>query len=199
MIRPPWPLLKNGRTRCGKSTKSPSPSLNSMMKPQLRRFLSTLIFLCVTVLARPVAFAQEEAEAAAEPATAAEHTVWETITGGGPLIIMIWVAILATSVVMVTLIVQNIMTLKPNKLSPPPLVQSLQQTIAAGNYQEAWEICNQNRNYLANVVKAGLSRIGRGKEAVEDAVAEHGLREATLLRTRNSYLSVIGVIARSEE
>ena len=166
-----------------------------MMKLPLRRFLSSLIMFCAMVLANPAALAQEEAEAAAEPATAAEHTVWETIIGGGPLIIMIWVAILATSVVMVTLIVQNIMTLKPNKLAPPPLVQSLQQTIAAGNYQEAWEICNQNRNYLANVVKAGLSRIGRGKEAVEDAVAEHGLREATLMRTRNSYLSVIGVIS----
>ena len=30
---------------------------------------------------------------------------------------------------------------------------------------------------------------------MEDAVAEHGLREATVLRTRNSYLSVIGVVS----
>jgi biopolymer transport protein ExbB len=115
--------------------------------------------------------------------------------GGGPLIIAIWCAILATSVTMVTLIVQNIMTLKPSKLAPPPLVQSLQQTIASGNYQEAWEICRQNNNYLANVLRGALTRLGRGKEAVEDAVAEFGLREATLLRTRNSYLSVIGVVS----
>ncbi|MES2571940.1 MAG: MotA/TolQ/ExbB proton channel family protein, partial [Verrucomicrobiota bacterium] len=33
---------------------------------------------------------------------------------------------------------------------------------------------------------------GRGSE---DALAEHGLREATILRTRNSYLSVIGVVS----
>ena len=45
------------------------------------------------------------------------------------------------------------------------------------------------------MLKAGLTRIGRGKEAVEGAIAEHGLREATLLRTRNSYLSVIGVVS----
>ncbi len=30
---------------------------------------------------------------------------------------------------------------------------------------------------------------------MEDALAEHGLREATMLRTRNSYLSVIGVVS----
>lgn len=169
-----------------------------MTKLHLRRFLSTFIFLCVSLLACTAVLAQEAAEAPADAATTPaieQHTIWQTIIGGGPLIIMIWIAILVTSVIMVTLIVQNIMTLKPSKLAPPPLVQSLQQTIAAGNYQEAWEICNQNKNYLANVLKAGLTRIGRGKEAVEDAVAEHGLREATLMRTRNSYLSVIGVIS----
>ncbi len=96
---------------------------------------------------------------------------------------------------MVTLIIQNAMQLRKDKLAPPPLVQALQQTIGSGNYQEAWATCDANKNYLANVLKAGLSRLGRGKEAVEGAVAEHGLREATLLRTRNSYLSVIGVVS----
>jgi len=114
---------------------------------------------------------------------------------GGPLIIMIWIAILGTSITMVTFIVQNILTLRPDKIAPPTLVGALQDTINAGNYQEAWEICNANKNYLANVLKAALTRLGRGKEAVQDAIAEHGLREATMIRTRNSYLSVIGVVS----
>ncbi len=162
-----------------------------MLKYSHRRLATLATFLLSNLLLSGAAFAQGDA-AAGQPE---EHTIWQTIVGGGPLIILIWVAILATSVIMVTLIVQNIMTLKATRLAPPPLYDSLQQTIAAGNYQEAWETCNQNENYLANVLKAGLTRIGRGKEAVEDAVAEHGLREATLLRTRNSYLSVIGVVS----
>lgn len=165
---------------------------------RLHRLLP-VFFLCAMFLLNMAVFGQEDTPAGGDPAAGApvaeQRTIWDTIIHGGPLIIMIWIAILGTSIVMVTLIVQNIMTLKPAKLAPPALVQSLQQTIAAGNYQEAWEICNQNKNYLGNVLKAGLSRIGRGKEAVEDAVAEHGLREATLMRTRNSYLSVIGVIS----
>lgn len=124
-----------------------------------------------------------------------EHSVFQIILDGGPLIIGIWLTIIGTSVVMVTLIIQNAMQLRKEKLAPPPLVQVLQQNIGSGNYQEAWANCNANKNYLANVLKSGLSRIGRGKEAVEGAVAEHGLREATLLRTRNSYLSVIGVVS----
>jgi biopolymer transport protein ExbB len=165
-----------------------------LSKTSLHRYLALAICIAVQFVLSAAAFAQDE-EVAAEVAQPKQMSVIEVIMHGGPLIILIWIAILATSVVMVTLIVQNIVTLKPVKLAPPPLVQSLQQTLAAGNYQEAWEICRQNNNYLANVLKAGLSRIGRGKEAVEDAVAEHGLREATLMRTRNSYLSVIGVVA----
>ena len=136
-------------------------------------------------------FAQDEPAAAAPK----ETSIFMTIKEGGPLIMAIWLAIIGTSVTMVTLIIQNSMSLRKNKLAPPPLIQALQQNIGSGNYQEAWETCNANSNYLANVLKAGLSRIGRGKEAMEDACAEHGLREATMLRTRNSYLSVIGVVS----
>ena len=111
------------------------------------------------------------------------------------MIITIWLVILGTSATMVTFVIQNFFTLRKAKLAPPTLVESLGSLIAAGNYQEAWETCNANQNYIANVLKAGLSRLGRGKEAVEDALSEHGLREATIIRTRNSYLSVIGVVS----
>ena len=160
------------------------------MKTSVRKFPSTLVLtLVLLALAAGTGFAEEAAEGGKK------ETILQTITGGGPLIIMIWLAIVGTSVTMVTFVIQNILTLRGAKLAPPPLIQSLQDTISAGNYQEAWEICNANRNYLANVLKAALARLGRGKEAVEDALAEHGLREATLIRTRNSYLSVIGVVS----
>ncbi len=158
-----------------------------MIPASLRRSLPRLLAL-VALLAFPsLGMAAEEG--------GGEHSVFQIILDGGPLIIGIWLTIIGTSVVMVTLIIQNAMQLRKDKLAPPPLVQALQQTVSSGNYQEAWATCDANKNYLANVLKAGLTRIGRGKEAVDGAIAEHGLREATLLRTRNSYLSVIGVVS----
>lgn len=125
----------------------------------------------------------------------AQTTIFQTIKEGGPLIMVIWCVILATSATMVTLVIQNFSTIRLGKLAPDTLVETLRSIIGAGNYQEAWETCNANQNYVSNVLKAGLSRLGRGREAVEDALAEHSLREATLIRTRNSYLSVIGVVS----
>ena len=161
-----------------------------MIPTKLRRQLPLALFLTALCLGSAIGFAQDEA-----PAPPKQESVIDMIKNGGFLIQLIWLCIVGTSVTMVTFIIQNIMSLRKDKLAPPPLIQALQQTLGAGNYQEAWATCAANKNYLANVLKAGLSRLGRGKEAVQDAVAEHGLREATVLRTRNSYLSVIGVIS----
>ena len=145
-----------------------------MIPTKLRRHLPLAIFLAVLGMGYATGFAQDEAPAgeAHKP-----ENIFQTIMHGGPLIMLIWFCIVGTSVTMVTLIIQNAMSLRKDKLAPPPLIQALQQTLGAGNYQEAWATCAANKNYLANVLKAGLSRLGRGKEAVEDAVAEHGLRE----------------------
>ena len=164
-----------------------------MIRIQLRRYLPLALFVLAIFALHATGFAEEAADAGKEGPEQA--TIWSTIKDGGPLIMFIWLCIIGTSITMVTLVVQNAMTLRKDKLAPPPLIQALQQTISAGNYQEAWATCNANKNYLANVLKAGLSRLGRGKEAVEGALAEHGLREAQMLRTRNSYLSVIGVVS----
>ena len=164
------------------------------MNKSSRRFLfSLLLVVGVSFLLVHGVSAQEGAATAggAPP----QRNVLQTIVGSGPLGVAIWLAILGASITMVTFVIQNILTLRTDRLAPPPLLASLRQVISAGNYQEAWEICNANRNYLANTLKAGLERIGRGKDVFDDALAEHGLREAQMLRTRNSYLSVIGVVS----
>ena len=153
-----------------------------MLKNQIRRLLPLVL--------TPLIIALSAANAAAS-----DESIIKQIWHGGAMVVFVWICLLATSVIMVTLIIQLAIMMQKAKLAPPPLVDSLRQLISSGNYQEAWETCNANKNYLANVLRAGLGRIGRGKEAVEGGLSEHGLREATLLRTRNSYLSVIGVVS----
>lgn len=152
---------------------------------------SLRLFLPIILLALSSSFALAE-EGAPPPEN---MNILQTIMHGGPLIIMIWIAILGTSVVMLTFIIQLFIVLRDEQLAPKALAESLQSTIHAGNYQEAWEICRANKAYIALVLKGALERLGRGKDAVETALIEHGIREAQILKTRNSYLSVIGVIA----
>jgi biopolymer transport protein ExbB len=136
------------------------------------------------------------APARAEDEAGGSTSIIETILHGGPLIILIWIAILATSTVMVTFIIQLFLQARRDKLAPKPLVEAIGEALRSGNYQEAWDICRQNpKIYIAGVLGGSLERIGRGKDATEAALIEYGVREASVLRSRNSYLSVIGVIA----
>lgn len=138
---------------------------------------------------------------AASSARAAEGagestSVIETILHGGPLIIMIWIAIVATSIVMVTFVIQLFITVRRQSLAPKDLVTALKTSLNAGNFQEAWETCRANsKTYIAAVLGGALERIGRGKDATEASLIELGVRESQAYKTRNSYLSVIGVIS----
>jgi biopolymer transport protein ExbB len=138
---------------------------------------------------------------AAAPARAAEAeggstSIIEMILHGGPLIIMIWIAILVTSIVMVTFIIQLFLQVRRQSLAPKALVTALDESLRAGNFQEAWETCRANaKTYIAAVLGGALERIGRGKDATDNAIIELGIRESQVFKTRNSYLSVIGVIA----
>lgn len=125
-----------------------------------------------------------------------DMSIIQTIMHGGPLIIFIWLCIVGTSVAMVTFIIQLFITVRNQNLAPSTLVTALRESILAGNYQEAWETCRANSKvYVSAVLGGALERIGRGKDATETTLIELGIRESQPMKTRNSYLSVIGVIS----
>jgi biopolymer transport protein ExbB len=124
-----------------------------------------------------------------------QMSIIEMILHGGPLIVGIWLCIVGTSMVLVTYCIQLFMTLRAENLAPKALMESLTSTIQAGNYQEAWETCKANKAYVAKVLQGALERLGRGQDAVQGGLIEFGLRQAQPIKTKISYISVIGVIA----
>ena len=125
----------------------------------MKRNPAPLVLLAFLFALGATALAQEAPAAPPPP----PESIIQVILHGGPLIVMIWCAILGTSITMVTFVIQNILTLRKEKMAPKALVDSLRNEIAAGNYQGAWETCAANNNYLANVLKGGLERLGRGQ------------------------------------
>ena len=115
------------------------------------RRLSLLLPLLLLALTSPLALA-------AEGAPQENMNIIQTILHGGPLIVMIWIGILGTSMTMLTFIIQLFIVMRDEQLAPSALVESLQSTIHAGNYQEAWEICRANKAYIAQVLKGALER-----------------------------------------
>lgn len=155
-----------------------------------------MITRLLTVFTAIFALTVAPAFAAEEGAAPGSTSIIEMILHGGPLIIMIWLAIVATSIIMVTFVIQLFLQVRRQSLAPKPLVAALNESLLAGNFQEAWQTCQANaKTYIAAVLGGALERIGRGKDATETALIELGIRESQNFKTRNSYLSVIGVIS----
>jgi biopolymer transport protein ExbB len=166
----------------------------SLSLPSIARvFLALLLFGIVlptaTLRAQTPAPATGDAAPAAAPAE--PTTLTQLFVQGGPVMYALTIA----SICVVWFTAEGFYTLRVGKLAPKALIARLREAFSTGNYQEAWNICQSNKCFLSNVLGAGLERVGRGKDAVEFATEETSMREAVVLRTNTTYLSVIGVVS----
>lgn len=103
--------------------------------------------------------------------------------------------ILVLSVIAVALIIENFMTIKREKLAPPDLLDELEALFDGENFQDAVELCEQEKNYLTNVVGAGLSKLGHSFETMQTSLREMQTEESVKLFQKIGWLSLISAIA----
>ncbi|MDZ4788503.1 MAG: MotA/TolQ/ExbB proton channel family protein [Blastochloris sp.] len=108
--------------------------------------------------------------------------------------VVLWILI-AASIAMLTWIIELFIKLRKDKLAPPAVIALLRDAIASGNYQMAYEVCVANPSFLSNIMQAAFENIGLGKHGVEESMNENFAKQAVRLKSRNNYLSVIGVTA----
>jgi biopolymer transport protein ExbB len=126
-------------------------------------------------------------------AAAAEQgmTLWQIIKAGGEVMILLVVL----SIVAMGLIVYYFLTIKQDNLIPEDFQEKVISLIEAGRFDEARKLSEENENLIANVVIAGLSRKGREKIVVKEAIQDKGRRGIDDLRHKLSYLADVAVIS----
>jgi len=177
--------------------------MSSILPTSLRTGLLALVLLA-SPLALNQLLAQDAAPGtapapteAAAPAAAPGHKGTEAtnvasfLAQGGPVMFVLG----AASVCLCWFTIEGFVIFRAAKLAPPALIARLREAIAAGNYQEAWNICKTNKCFMSAVLGAGLERVGRNKDAVEFAVEQTAIAESNNLKTNTTYLSVIGVVS----
>src|SRR3989344_5592968 len=163
-----------------------SPHFNS------NRLFTVLCILAIGWLAASAwAEGGNPAAAAIGDETRSRQTFWDIVTEDWPIMSVL----LITSVAMMGLIVEGFFRIRLEVTAPTLLFNQLRELFQIQNYQEAFNLCQSKNNFLTNVILGGLRRVGQGKTAVDTTIQEHAVREGLRLRTKISYLSVIGVIA----
>jgi len=117
--------------------------------------------------------------------------VTELFERGGPLM---W-ALLACSIVAVTVFVQRLWALRRDRVLPDQLLDSLARHLEAGDAGRAEQLCRENGSALSNVVEAGLQSRHRGRSAAKEAMEERGRVAVGDLDGAVGVLSTVAAIA----
>jgi biopolymer transport protein ExbB len=136
---------------------------------------------------------------AATPASAAEGDttffhIFTDFKNNAAKAIVMWILLL-TSIAMMGLIVELFIRLRTVKLSPPAVVALLRDALVSGNYQQALQICNVNKCFLTAVMGPAIRSVTAGRHAVDEIVTETFAQQSSRLKSKNNYLSVIGVVS----
>ncbi len=103
--------------------------------------------------------------------------------------------IVVLSVVALALIIENLVSLKRDKLAPPEIVDEIRALFDDQQYQEAMELCENEDTYFTRVCAAGIAKIGHPFETMEKSLVEMGDEESIKLHQKIGWLSLIANVA----
>ena len=125
----------------------------------------------------------------ASPALA--NSAKKLLTGGGMIGYLLWFL----SIVGIALIIEHVINVRREKLAAPELIDELEALLNDGQYQEALELCEQEPNFLTNVMAAALPKMEHGYDSMEQAAHDIAEEEAIKLHSKVSWLSLLSAIS----
>jgi biopolymer transport protein ExbB len=176
-------------------------------------FLSVMAAALLSGMAVFSARAQDEAKPAAGGGAAAGALVTEEGTAvkaekkksgmefstvlfsSGWLGVLIWIALFGSGAAGVYLCVDAAITVRPKRIMPEKLIQSVTQAMAEGDVLKAMKHCEDEPGGLSNILSAGFSHVEEGYEIIEEAVATAADLETERLAQKLTWISVCSNLA----
>lgn len=113
------------------------------------------------------------------------------VTDGG----WIGVVICLCSVCGIALSITFAIQLRRDALVPPDVLELVEQSFEEENYDEAYQVCENNPSFFSAILAAGLAKIDMGYEDIEKALIETGELESSKLQQKVGWLSLIASVA----
>lgn len=113
------------------------------------------------------------------------------ITDGG----WIGVVICLCSVAGIALSITFAIQLRRDALVPPDVLELVDVSFEEENYDEAYQVCENNPSFFSAILAAGLAKIDMGFEEMEKSVIETGEIESAKLQQKVGWLSLIASVA----
>ena len=142
-------------------------------------------------LSRPAMAADAPQQGQQEKKTE-EMSLLELLMKGGYFMIPIGLC----SLVGLTIIIERLVSLRRARVAPPSFMAGLKAAFGKSRDREAaLEFCRSNESPIARVMAAGLAKMPRGDEAVEQAIEDVGANEVIKLRRNLRMLFGVSAVA----
>ena len=119
---------------------------------------------------KPAATEVKPAEGGTKKPEEANMNFITIVTRAGWFGVLIWISLIACSMVMVALVTDCYLTIQEKKLAPNRLVEDVRNSLAQGDLLKALQHCENTPVPLSRILKAGFSNAEEGFEVVQDAV-----------------------------
>lgn len=103
--------------------------------------------------------------------------------------------ILATSIVIIAIIVERSVYLFKASVDKDKLLALLKSQVMSGNVQGAIKVCSGNPTPMTRIVQAGLMKFNKSDHEVQAAMDEAALRELPKVNARTPYLAMLANFA----
>ena len=151
-----------------------------------RVLLQTIFAVTLILGTGVVAYAQSEGEAPVETVS-----VLDNIQAAGA----VGVILILLSGAGMALTLMHGMQLRRDVLVPPDLLDHVESLFETDDFEGALDACEQQPSFLSSVLAAGLPKIDRPYEDIEEAMEEAGEMESSELHRKISYISLIAAIS----
>lgn len=153
--------------------------------------LLVLVASSVQVLAQPTPPAEQPTTTVPAEETANERGFLDLLFAGGAIG---WL-ILAMSVGVVALVIEQALLLRANVICPTDLAGRVQELLRQGQLAQAIQLCKTQPSPLSEVLQAGLAELDLGWPTAEKAMQDRLADVSGKLFRRLDYFSAIGNVA----
>jgi biopolymer transport protein ExbB len=171
----------------------------------MKRILLVVSLLTLVGVSLPVntAMAQESeagaviaADGAAAPApSSGSGGFLSVVFNSGPMAFILWLSIFGAAGAAVYFAVDCAITVRPVRILPQALIDSVTEAMAEGDVLKALQACDDEPGPLANVLSAGFSHVEEGYDVIEEAISTSADLETEKLMQKLTWLSVVGNLA----
>ena len=99
------------------------------------------------------------------------------------------------SFVGLSLIIESAITIRRQKLLPAHFIAELEDLFENEQYEEAMQLCESEDNLLSRLVAAGLSKVDKGWDAIDEVMVESATQSSLALNQKISYVLLVYTLA----